>query len=259
MPPPLATLAAEGRPPAILDAPPPTVLSAGSTWIVTPTYNERANIEPFLADVFSLPDVNVLLVDDNSPDGTGQAADQLRSRYPRLHVMHRPGKAGLGTAYADGFRWVLEGGAKRIVQLDADRSHRPQLIVTLLATLDHADLAIASRYVPGGRMNIVWHRRLISLVGNGLIRRLLGRDVHDWSTGFKAWRADLLTQVLEQPLRGIGYAWLMETTWWARRLGGRIVEIPLVFTERQAGQSKFSLAIGWEDLRLAWWLHRRLR
>jgi len=227
------------------------------TWIVTPTYNERDNIEPLLVKLFALPDVRVLIVDDNSPDGTGQLAESCRARYPRLFVIHRPVKAGLGTAYRDGFRLALDQGAEAIIQLDADGSHDPVLIPVLLAALEQHDLAIASRYVGDGRMDIVWYRRWISTIGNTYIRFLLGWGLHDWSTGFKAWRGTLLQRVLPQPMRGTGYAWLMEMTWLARRAGGRVIEVPMHFTERRAGRSKFSWSIVWEDIRLAWELHRR--
>lgn len=221
-------------------------------WIVTPTYNERDNLHQLLAKLRQVSGVDVLIVDDNSPDGTGQLADQLATEWPRLHVLHRPGKAGLGPAYQAGFAYALERGATAVVQMDADLSHPPELIESLVRALDDHDLAIASRYIRGGRMNIAWLRQMISLVGNAYIRVLLGWGIHDWSTGFKAWRAELLRQLLTTPSRGQGYAWLMEMTWRARQAHARIVEVPLVFTERQAGASKFSLTIALEDLRLAW-------
>ncbi len=228
-----------------------------TTWIVTPTYNERDNLKPLIDEIFSIGDVDVVVVDDNSPDGTGQLADELHQQHPRIHVIHRPAKAGLGTAYQAGFRYALEHGAQAIIQLDADRSHPPSLIPALLAALDNHDVVIASRYVPGGRVNIVWFRRWISTFGNVYIRLLLGWDIHDWSTGYKAWRADILNRILAQTMEGRGYAWLMEMTWLARRAGARVAEVPMVFTDRRAGQSKFSWSIIIEDLRLAWRLSRR--
>lgn len=227
------------------------------TWIVTPTYNERENLQPFLEKVFAVSTGQVIVVDDHSPDGTGQLAEDLRQRWPSLHVLHRPGKAGLGSAYCEGFAYALDHGADAIVQLDADLSHDPARIPALLAALADHDLAIASRYVPGGSMNIAWYRRWISSFGNVYIRLLLGWGIHDWSTGYKAWRSGVLRDLLAQPAHGHGYAWLMEMTWRARRAGARIIELPLQFAERHAGTSKFSLTIALEDLRLAWTLRRR--
>lgn len=228
-----------------------------STWVITPTYNERENLPRLLEQLFRLGDLSVVVVDDHSPDGTGRLADDLRSRWPRLHVIHRAGKLGLGTAYQEGWRFALDHGATRLVQLDADLSHPPSLIPRLLDGLTQFDVVVASRYVRGGSMGIRWSRRWISLAGNLYIRALLGWSMHDWSTGFKAWRADLARQVLSAEPTARGYAWLMETTWLARQLGGRVGEVPLIFGERQGGQSKFSWRIALEDLRLAWQLSRR--
>lgn len=226
-------------------------------WIVTPTYNERDNLQPFLAQVSAAIDGRIVIVDDNSPDGTGPAAEQLRQTYTQLDVLHRPGKAGLGTAYVEGFRYALDRGADVIVQLDTDLSHPPEIIPKLVQALETADLAIASRYVHGGSMHIAWYRQWISAVGNMYIRALLGWGIRDWSTGFKAWRADLVRQLLSQHTDARGYAWLMEMTWRARQAHARIVELPLQFAERNAGESKFSFGIAMEDLRLAWALRRR--
>ncbi len=229
------------------------------TWVVLPTYNEVGNLESLLEKIFGLIDCKALVVDDHSPDGTGELAERLRRRWPGLAVLHRPGKAGLGSAYRDGFQLALTNGARRVIQMDADGSHDPALLPVLLAALDRADLVLGSRYVAGGSFTIAWHRRWISLLGNFYIRMLLGRSIHDWSTGYKAWRADFLHQVLAEPSTAVGYAWLMEMTWLARQLGGRIVEVPLRFRERGSGQSKFTWRIAAEDLRLAWRLRRQHR
>ncbi len=228
-----------------------------NTWVVTPTYNEWENLPTLLAEIFAVADADVLVVDDNSPDGTGQLVEELRSTYPRLHVLHRAGKAGLGTAYQEGFRFALDQGAEAIIQLDADHSHPPQLIPKLIKALDDHDLVIASRYVLGGKMDIVWYRRMISSFGNIYIRTLLGWAIHDWSTGYKAWRADTVGTLLTKTMDGRGYAWLMEMTWLARRVGARITEVPLVFVDRKAGRSKFNWGIVLEDIRLAWQLRQR--
>lgn len=227
------------------------------TWIVLPTYNEVDNLEVLIRAIRAVVDVQLLVVDDNSPDGTGDLVDRLAVTDQDLHVLHRTGKLGLGSAYQEGFRFALDHRADMVIQMDADGSHDPALLPTMIARLHDTDLVIASRYIPGGSFSIAWHRRWISTAGNTYIRLLLGLGIHDWSTGYKAWRGSFLQQVMEQPMRGVGYAWLMEMTWWARRLHGRIAEVPLKFRERQAGRSKFNWRIAVEDIRLAWALHRR--
>lgn len=228
-----------------------------NVWVVYPTYNERENVEPLLERIFAVAAWNVLIVDDASPDGTGQVAESLRSRWPQLQVLHREKKEGLGPAYRHGLREALNRGAEIVVHSDADLSHPPELIPRLIQKLEQADLVIASRYVDGGRIAIDWRRRWISTIGNVYIRSMLGWEVRDWSTGFKAWRAETLDRVLASPLRTAGYACLMEMTWWARKLGARVAEIPLDFIDRQAGSSKFTLAIVLEDIRMAWRLRRQ--
>ena len=228
-----------------------------STWIVLPTYNEAENLEALLRDIRRRTTAELLIVDDNSPDGTGRIADRLQVQDTHLHVLHRAGKLGLGSAYRDGFRYALRQGATLVVQMDADGSHDPALIPVLLDRLRDLDLVLASRYVRGGRFPIVWYRRWVSTLGNIYIRSLLGWTVRDWSTGYKGWRADFLRRVMSEPMTGVGYAWLMEMTWLARRRRGRIGEVPLVFRERRGGRSKFSWRIAAEDVRLAWILARR--
>lgn len=225
-------------------------------WIVVPTYNERANVPVLLDRIFSAGSWHVLIVDDASPDGTGQLAEELRSRFPNLHVLHRAVKRGLGPAYRHGLAEALRHGAEIVVHCDADLSHPPELIPRLVRRLDRADLVIASRYVSGGRINIDWRRRWISRVGNAYIRLMLGWGVRDWSTGFKAWRGDTLRDVLAAPLTTTGYACLMEMTWWARKRGARVAEEPLEFIDRTTGESKFTLGIVLEDITMAWRLRR---
>ena len=163
-----------------------------STWIVLPTYNEAENLEALLRDIRRRTTAELLIVDDNSPDGTGRIADRLQVQDTHLHVLHRAGKLGLGSAYRDGFRYALRQGATLVVQMDADGSHDPALIPVLLDRLRDLDLVLASRYVRGGRFPIVWYRRWVSTLGNIYIRSLLGWTVRDWSTGYKGWRADFL-------------------------------------------------------------------
>lgn len=226
-------------------------------WVVIPTYNEADNLEPLATKLLAYPDLQVLIVDDNSPDGTGRLADELHRRWPRLEVLHRPRKSGLGPAYRQGFAYVLERGADMVIQMDADLSHDPALLPILRQALTAADLAIASRYVAGGSMKIDPRRQWISQLGNIYIRLMLGREIHDWSTGYKAWRGPFLRRVMAEPTTGVGYAWLMEMTWLAKHLGGRLAEVPLQFRERRAGQSKFNWRIALEDIRMSWRLHWR--
>jgi len=228
-----------------------------AVWIILPTYNEAETILGVIAALRSQLEAEILVVDDHSPDGTGALIDSERRHDQHLHSIHRPGKMGLGSAYQDGFRYALDHGANVIVQMDADGSHDPQLVPSMIAALEHHDLVLASRYVAGGSFPIVWYRRWISTLGNTYIRALLGWQVRDWSTGFKVWRADFLRLVMDRPMHGVGYAWLMEMTWLAKKLEGRVTEVPLVFLERQGGQSKFSWRIAAEDISLAWRLWRR--
>lgn len=228
-----------------------------STWIVLPTYNEASTLPALYEHLRRVTDANLLVVDDGSPDGTGDLAERLAIRDTSVHVLHRSGKLGLGSAYRDGFRYALERGATTVVQMDADGSHDPDLLPRLLKTLEAADVVLASRYVPGGSFPIAWYRRIISTAGNIYIRALLGWRVRDWSTGYKVWRSEFLQRVMDCRMEGHGYAWLMEMTWLAKRLGGRVVEVPLVFRERQGGDSKFSWQIAAEDITLAWKLWRR--
>lgn len=229
-----------------------------AVWVVIPTYNERANIQSMIERVSASGDWQILIVDDASPDGTGDVAEELRNQYPHVSVLHRSKKEGLGPAYRHGLGEALQRGAEVVVHCDADLSHPPEVIPELVRRLEHADLVIASRYVPGGRINIDWRRRWISQIGNVYIRAMLGWGVRDWSTGFKAWRGPLLQKVLAAPLQTTGYACLMEMTWWARTFHGRIVEAPLDFVDRTAGESKFTAGIILEDIRMAWKLRRQL-
>jgi dolichol-phosphate mannosyltransferase len=251
----------------------PTAVSPGDalyagTWVVLPTYNEAENLEPIAAAILeSLPGATLLVVDDNSPDGTGALADALAGRDPRVRVLHRPAKQGLGRAYIDGFRIALDGGAGRVVQMDADGSHDPAILPALLGPLgpagteNTADLVIGSRYVSGGGVRD-WglFRRLVSRGGSLFARIVLRLPAHDLTGGFKAWRRETLAGI---PWRGVhsgGYVFQIETTYLADRLGARIAEVPIVFTDRRVGVSKMSrriigealvvvLTLRWDELR----------
>ena len=236
-------------------------LAAGrGVWVVVPTYNERENLEPLAAAILeALPEGRVLVVDDNSPDGTGQLADTLGAREPRLSVLHRAGKEGLGVAYRDGFRWTLERADTRaVVQMDADFSHDPRDLPRLLAPLMRsADLVLGTRYMPGGgTVGWPWHRRLISRGGTLFARTVLLLPYRDLTGGFKAWRRELLEAIRLREAAAAGYGFQVETTWWAHRRGARIVQMPIVFRERVRGSSKMSGGIVREAmllvLRLRW-------
>jgi dolichol-phosphate mannosyltransferase len=226
-------------------AAPPVGLAAGrGVWVVLPTYNERLNIEQMAAAILAtLPEASLLVVDDSSPDGTGELADTLAAREPRIAVLHRPGKEGLGAAYRDGFRWVLDRPETRaVVQMDADFSHDPADLPRLLAPLmADADLVLGTRYMRGGdTVGWPWYRKLISRGGTLFARTVLLLPYRDLTGGFKAWRQELLDAIRLRETGGSGYGFQIETTWWAHRRGARIVQVPIVFRERVAGSSKMT-------------------
>lgn len=233
------------------DAPtePPNVgLAAGrGVWVILPTYNERDNVEPMTAAILrALPEAHLLIVDDASPDGTGDMADTIAAREERVAVLHRPGKQGLGVAYREGFRWVLQRDEMRAaVQMDADFSHDPRDLPRMLAPLMRdADLVLGTRYMAGGgTVGWPWRRRFVSRGGTVFARTVLTLPYRDLTGGFKAWRREILEAVRLRETSGSGYAFQIETTWWAHRRGARIVQVPIVFRERTVGASKMSRGI----------------
>jgi dolichol-phosphate mannosyltransferase len=230
-------------------------LAAGrGVWVLLPTYNERENLEPIAAAILAaLPEGSLLIVDDASPDGTGELADTIAARDARVSVLHRPGKEGLGVAYRDAFRWVLERpDARAIVQMDADFSHDPAALPRLLAPLMRdADLVLGTRYMRGGStVGWPWHRKVISRGGTLFARTVLMLPYRDLTGGFKAWRRELLDAIRLRETSGSGYGFQVETTWWAHRRGARIVQVPIVFRERVAGASKMTGGIVREALLL---------
>ncbi len=236
-------------------------LAAGrGVWVVLPTYNERDNLEPVLKAILeALPEASVLVVDDGSPDGTGELADTVAAGEPRVRVLHRSAKEGLGVAYRDGFRWVLERAETRaVVQMDADFSHDPKDLPRLLAPLMRdADLALGTRYMPGGgTVGWPWYRKLISRGGTIFARTVLLLPYRDLTGGFKAWRRELIDAIRLRETSGSGYGFQIETTWWAHRRGAKVVQIPIVFREREVGTSKMTGGIVREAmllvLRLRW-------
>jgi len=240
----------------------PTVgLAAGrGVWVVLPTFNERDNLGRLVPAILAaVPEAHVLVVDDASPDGTGQIADALAAVDTRVAVLHRSGKQGLGVAYAAGFRWVLDHHETRaVVQMDCDFSHDPTALPHLLTPLmEGADLVLGTRYMRGGdTVGWPWYRRLISRGGTLFARILLLLPYRDLTGGFKAWRSELLEEIRMRDVSTSGYGFQIETTWWAHRRGARIIQVPIVFRERVAGQSKMSRAIVLEALlmvvRLRW-------
>ena len=218
-----------------------------STWVVVPTYNEADNIRPLVAAVLeALPAATILVVDDSSPDGTGAIADELAAADPRVHVRHRAAKQGLGRAYLDGFGVALAGGASIVVQMDADFSHDPVALPSLVAPVERgeADLVIGSRYTKGGGV-VDWGmgRRLISRGGSLFARIVLGLTPNDLTGGYKAWRATTLAAVPFEGIHAGGYVFQIEMTFRATRAGARVGEVPITFHDRRVGQSKMSRRI----------------
>jgi dolichol-phosphate mannosyltransferase len=227
-------------------------------WVVLPTYNEAANLARVVAAVrATVPGVHVLVVDDASPDGTGALADELAASHPEVEVLHRPRKAGLGRAYVAGFAHALEAGAATVVEMDADLSHDPADLPRLLARIaDGADLALGSRYVAGGGIrNWGALRRGVSRLGCEYARHVLGVRVRDLTGGYKCFRAATLEAIDYASVRSQGYAFQVELTHRALQLGLRVEEVPIVFSEREHGDSKMSARIALE----AAWLVPALR
>lgn len=238
------------------------------TWVVLPTYNEADNVRGIAAAILeALPGATLLVVDDASPDGTGRIADELGAADPHIRARHRKGKMGLGRAYIDGFAIALAEGAQRVVQMDADWSHSPDYLPTLVGALwradrrDGVDLVIGSRYVPGGGVRD-WGlpRRMVSRGGSIFARTMLRLSPHDLTGGFKAWRREALSIIPWERVHSGGYVFQIEATYLATRAGARVAEVPIVFSDRRVGISKMSkriigeafvvvLRLRWEELR----------
>jgi dolichol-phosphate mannosyltransferase len=226
--------------------------SGAGTWIILPTYNEAENLPPISAAILeALPGATLLVVDDSSPDGTGDLADVLAAADPRVRVKHRNAKQGLGKAYLDGFGEALAAGAPIVVQMDADWSHDPATLPSLIGPVvdDTADLVVGSRYTKGGGV-VDWGfgRRLISRGGSRFARIVLRLAPHDLTGGFKAWRASTLATIPFEGIHAGGYVFQIEMTFRATRLGARIVEVPIIFRDRRVGLSKMSRRIVVEAL-----------
>jgi dolichol-phosphate mannosyltransferase len=226
--------------------------------VIVPTYNERDNLERVTAGVLSNDRrTEILIVDDASPDGTGQIADELAAQSPRIHVLHRAGKEGLGTAYIAGFRWALERDYQYILEMDADFSHDPGFIPEFLHAIQDSDLVLGSRYLDGRANVINWpmSRLLLSYSANVYARRVTGLPVSDATSGFKCFRRKVLERIDLSAVHSNGYAFQIEMTFRAWKLGFRIREIPIVFSDRMEGHSKMSGKI----VREAVWMVWRLR
>jgi dolichol-phosphate mannosyltransferase len=230
------------------------------TVVVIPTYEEALNIESILGRTRdALPEADILVVDDNSPDGTADLSKKVGDEIGGVYVLHRPGRAGLGRAYRAGWAWALERGYDAVISMDADGSHDPAELphmVELLAAGN--DLVMGSRYIPGGSVpGWAWHRRLLSVGGNRYAGMVLGIPVHDATGGFRAYRADLMRRIDLSTLRANGYGFQIELVYRATRLGATVAEVPITFEDRRLGTSKMHSTIIWEALVLVtWWAVR---
>jgi dolichol-phosphate mannosyltransferase len=217
--------------------------------VVIPTYNEANNLPAISAELLTLDieDLGILVVDDASPDGTGEVAEELVKRYPgRFHVIHRQGKLGLGTAYIQGFTWALEHGANYIIQMDADFSHSPSYIPQFFEFIKNYEVVVGSRYVPGGQLDERWGwgRWFLSWWANSVwIRVILGLKTKDATAGFKCWRRSALERIGLERIRSNGYVFQVEMCYLSEKLGFRIKEIPIYFEDRRIGQSKMSVPV----------------
>lgn len=222
----------------------------GPVAVIIPTYNERDNLESIVSRVrASVPVADILVVDDNSPDGTGEIADKLAASDSQIHVMHRAGKGGLGAAYIAGFGWALERDYGVLVEMDADGSHDPRDLVTMLAALESADLVIGSRYVPGGTV-VNWpkSREALSRGANVYVRLMLRIGVHDATAGYRAYRAQTLRRIGLEHVDSRGYCFQIDLTLRTAQEHLKIAEVPITFTERARGASKMSRAVVAEAL-----------
>lgn len=219
--------------------------------VLIPTYNEAENLPRVVARVrASVPQANIVVLDDDSPDGTGEVADALAAADPAVTVIHRPSKQGLGAAYLEGFRWAIDAGYDAVVEMDADGSHQPEQLPRLLEAARDADLVIGSRWVPGGSVvNWPLHRKALSIGGNLYTRMLLGMPVHDATAGFRVYRTSALESIGLGDVASQGYCFQVDLTWRAVRRGLRVVEVPIEFVEREIGDSKMSRAVAAESLR----------
>jgi dolichol-phosphate mannosyltransferase len=239
--------------------------SGGTVWVALPTYNEAENITRMLESLLAVfaesgIDGHVLVIDDGSPDGTGDLADRMADDSPRIHVLHRASKGGIGPAYRAGFRYALDAGARFVIQMDCDFSHDPRAVATLVSAAQEADLVLGSRYVRGGGTRR-WGlgRRIISRFGCIYAKTVLHVPIHDLTGGFKCFRRTVLETIPLDQVHAAGYGFQIEMTYRALLLGFRVHEVPIIFTDRELGESKMSGAIVVEAATLVPRLRHRLR
>jgi len=229
--------------------------------IIIPTYNERENLPALAAQILDQHDYQILVVDDQSPDGTGAVADALAARYPgRLHVMHRTGERGLGLSYLDGFRWALASDADLVCQMDADLSHDPTYLPDLVAAAADHDIVLGSRYLNGvSVVNWPLRRIILSSFANAYVRTITGLTTRDSTSGYRCWRRDALARLDLERFLSHRYAFMVETVFEIARLGGRVGEVPIIFVERRQGASKMSGRVLLESMIMPWRLVLRNR
>jgi dolichol-phosphate mannosyltransferase len=229
--------------------------------IIIPTFNERENLPVIASQVLDRYPYEVLVVDDQSPDGTGAAADELARRYPgRLHVLHRTGPRGLGLSYLDGFRWALRTDADLICQMDADLSHDPRYLPDLVAASADHDIVLGSRYLNGvSVVNWPLRRIILSAFANAYVRTITGLTIRDSTSGYRCWRREALARLDLQRFLSHRYAFMVETVFEIARLGGRVGEVPIIFVERRQGASKMSGRVLIESMIMPWRLVLRNR
>lgn len=225
------------------------------TFVILPTYNEAQNLEPMARQLLalSIDDLNLLIIDDNSQDGTGKIADTLRDKNPnRVWTLHRPGKMGLGTAYVTGFDWAMAHGADAIIQMDADFSHSPNYLPEFVSKINDFDVVVGSRYVPGGKLDPRWSgwRYLLSKWANSIwVRLILGTQVRDATAGFKCWSRSALEKIGLDHVKSNGYVFQVEMAYLSEKLGLSILEWPIYFEDRRIGESKMTVPV---KLEAAW-------
>ena len=222
--------------------------------VIVPTFNERANLPVLIAGLLAYPNVRIMVVDDRSPDGTGEIADALAREHPgRIDVMHRTERPGLGRSYIDGIKKAVTEAVDVICQMDADLSHDPKYLPDLIAATDRADVVIGSRYVPGGHIvNWPMRRRLLSRFANLYIRGVTRLGARDCTSGYRCWRREMLAALPLDRFISDGYSFLVEMLYVASRRGGRISEVPITFVERREGESKLSNAVLVESAITPW-------
>ncbi|MFN3966706.1 MAG: polyprenol monophosphomannose synthase [Endomicrobiia bacterium] len=221
--------------------------------IITPTYNEKNNIKTLIEKIYNSVDAHLLVIDDNSPDGTGKILEELKTKNEKLKVIHRPAKLGLGTAYIEGFKFAIQNNYEEIIIMDADLSHDPRYLPVFIEKLKYYDLVIGSRYISDGGV-VGWpiHRKLLSFFGNLYAKTITGLPINDSTSGFMGFKREVIKSLLQDNIKTEGYSFLIELKYRAYKKNFRICEIPIVFTDRIAGKSKISKKIIFEALLLVW-------